>query len=93
MSNTTVPDWDLHHRLARAMEWGHVTPEQMADALGVHVNSIYNYAAGRRIPKRGFIRQWASTCGVPADWLEYGDSVPTEPATAREVHRILALAA
>jgi transcriptional regulator with XRE-family HTH domain len=85
MSNTTVPDWDLHHRLARALEWGNVSPEEMANELGVHVNSIYNYAAGRRIPKRGFIRQWAALCNVPGDWLEYGDPPPDSADTYRSI--------
>jgi transcriptional regulator with XRE-family HTH domain len=76
MSNT-IPDWDLHHRLARALEWADVSAEEMAEILGVHVNSIYNYASGRRIPKRGFIRLWAARCGVPPDWLETGDTTST----------------
>jgi transcriptional regulator with XRE-family HTH domain len=89
----TIPDWGLHHRLARALEWGNITPEEMAATLGVHVNSIYNYASGRRIPKRGFIRVWALRCGVPFDWLEHGDTettAPIPPATAGYLYPIAA---
>ena len=79
--NDGIPPWELHHRLARALEWQGVTAEEMAVELGQHVNSVYNYASGRRVPKRSVIRVWALRCGVPFDWLEHGDPAPVPPNT------------
>lgn len=69
MTTTQLPTWELHHRLSRALEWGDVSPEEMAAALGVHVNSVHNYSTGRRTPKLGFVDVWARRTGVPLDWL------------------------
>lgn len=88
MSTTAVPTWELHHRLARALEWGEVTAEEMAEVLGVHVNSIYNYAAGRRVPKRGFVAMWAMRCGVPLDWLLNGEGGSGGPDHDQVMRRV-----
>lgn len=80
MSNTqTVPTWQLHHRLALALEASGVTPEQMAQEIGVHVNSIHNYAAGRRVPKLAVVKLWADVCQINRAWLISGQSdTPTD---------------
>lgn len=69
-----VPTWQLHHRLSLALEVSGVSPEEMADELGVHVNSIYNYATGRRRPKLGMVKLWADACKVDRQWLITGNS-------------------
>lgn len=42
-STQTIPDVMLHHRLRIALEHAHVEPEEMAEELGTHVNTVYNY--------------------------------------------------
>jgi transcriptional regulator with XRE-family HTH domain len=75
MSNTqTIPTWQLHHRLALALEASGVSPERMAQEIGVHVNSIHNYAAGRRVPKLAVIKLWADVCQVDREWMITGTS-------------------
>ena len=71
----SIPTWQLHHRLALALEASGVTPDQMAAELGVHVNTIHNYAAGRRSPKLGLVKQWADVCEVNRDWLWGGEAI------------------
>ena len=73
MGSTLTPTFTLHHRLALALEVSGVTPEQMADALGMHVNSVHNYASGRREPKAAIVKVWAMETGVDLDWLR-GDT-------------------
>lgn len=87
MSNTAtaqtlpIPQFKLHHRLALTMEEAGVTTEQMADALGVHVNSVTNYTSGRRVPKRSVIKVWALRCGHPElwHWIETGNEANSDP--------------
>lgn len=84
----TVPRWELHHRLARALEFSGVTPDAMARELGVHVNTVHNYAAGRRAPLRSVVKDWAEVCGVSRRWLlgeepDDGGSPPVSSQPAR----------
>lgn len=44
----------------------------MATELGMHVNSVHNYIAGRRTPKRPALIVWSMRCGVPFEWLASG---------------------
>lgn len=78
MSTATVPQFQLHHRLALALEASGVEPADMAEDLGVHVNSIHNWMGGRTNPKLGMIKLWALRTGVPYTWIldgvEPGDS-------------------
>ena len=73
----TVPTWQLHHRLALALEHSGISAEQMAEELGMHVNSVHNYAAGRRAPKLSTLKVWADACGVPREWLIGGGGADT----------------
>lgn len=54
------------------METAEVSAEALAAETGLHVNSIWNYIAGRRVPKRSVIVMWASLCDVDLAWLEHG---------------------
>lgn len=83
MSDTQlIPTWQLHHRLALALEVSGVTPDQMAAELGVHVNTVHNYASGRRTPKLGLVKQWADACQVNREWLWSGEAI-TDTDTGR----------
>jgi transcriptional regulator with XRE-family HTH domain len=90
MSNTqTVPTWQLHHRLALALEASGVSPELMAQEIGVHVNSIHNYSHGRRVPKLAVVKLWADVCQVDREWLITGHIDPTDTATDLQGDRVL----
>lgn len=76
MTNSTdtlaVPAVEPRHRMRIALEWGHVSVQQMADEIGVDRNTVGNYLAGRTKPRRSDLRVWALRCGVPLEWIEYG---------------------
>jgi transcriptional regulator with XRE-family HTH domain len=82
----------VHYRLRWAMESANVEPEELAEILGVHPNTVLNYVAGRTRVKDGVIRLWAIRTGYPFEWLKTGvrsegpgDGGPvTNPATGRE---------
>lgn len=77
------PRFELRHRLARALEWGGISREQMAVQIGVGVTTVRNYLSGRTLPTRAAVEVWAQRCGVPVDWLLNGDGMPTETPQAR----------
>jgi len=69
----SVPEFDLADRLRKALRQSGIRPQQMAYELGVSRNTISNYINGHgAAPKRGMIQQWATVCGVDAEWLETG---------------------
>lgn len=95
-STATVPRFELRHRLDLAMEWGSADVESIATDLGLSATTIRNYLAGRRVPKRGTLMAWSIRCGVPFDWLAYGDDGPPDQGIpsprCSEHYRGLALA-
>ncbi len=75
-----TPDFELRHRLARALEIAGLDNADMANELGVHRNTISNYLTGKHQPSKSVLRVWADVTNVPFIWLEKG--VPgTQPAT------------
>ena len=52
METTLIPQFQLHHRLALAMEWADVENTDMAAELGVHRNTLSNYLNGHTRPSR-----------------------------------------
>lgn len=57
-----------------ALEHAHVSMGEMADLLEVSGNTIGNYLAGRSIPSAAVLRVWAMRCGVPLEWIKYGNN-------------------
>lgn len=93
METATIPDWPLSYRVRRAIEVGDVEMEDVAAALGVTKNTIYNYIAGNRRPRRAALTVIASMTGVPLWWLEGaedGDS-DTGAVTLKELPAQLSL--
>jgi len=74
-----IPQFDLRHRMALALEKEQVSREEMARILGVHLNTIGNYLTGRTDPPRSVLISWALRCDVPLEWLISGD--PNPPST------------
>lgn len=83
----TPPRFELRHRLARALEWGQVSREEMAVEVGVGVTTIRNYLRGSTLPTRATVEVWARRCGVPFDWLLHGDADDEEGPETHHARR------
>lgn len=70
----TAPAFELRHRLALALEYADLRPEDMAEEIGRSATTIRNYLAGRTRPTRAVLFTWAARTGVPFEWLEQGKS-------------------
>jgi transcriptional regulator with XRE-family HTH domain len=77
------PSFDLHDRLRKARELTGMEKQEFAEQLGIHRDSVANYEAGRRHPRRPVLIAWALTCDVDLDWLTDGVVHPLglEPRT------------
>lgn len=89
MTNTapdggSVPRFEMRHRLALALEWGHASVAEMADELGVHRNTVSRYLNDPEARvTRGTMRVWALRTGVPLEWIQYGiEPTANEPVAA-----------
>lgn len=74
-----TPDWTLGWRLKRALDWGKVSAQEMAEELGVHPGTVSRWMNDREVPRRAFLRVWALRCGVPIDWLSGEEHSPHNP--------------
>jgi len=89
----TIPDFPVHYRIRRALEVAGLDPEQAAEKLGLHVNTLYNYTSGRRPPRRVALIAIAEVTRVPLWWLEGtdgGNAPVTGPATDGHRRRLVA---
>jgi transcriptional regulator with XRE-family HTH domain len=59
----------LDTRLKLARKHRGLSAEEMAELIGVHVNTIRNYERGRSFPNRGVLIVYAGTDNEVADWL------------------------
>ena len=73
MTTATIPEWPLHYRVRLALDVADLEPDTPAAELGVHVNTVWNYLAGRTRPRRPTLRVIAQMTGVSMRWLETGD--------------------
>lgn len=78
-----IPPWDLHHRLARALEYADVRVGEMGAYLEVSPKTMTNYLSGRTRPRDGMLRAWALRCGVPFGWLRDGIEGPNDGGDQR----------
>jgi transcriptional regulator with XRE-family HTH domain len=72
-TTSPAPEFPLHYRIRLALDVSGVEPEELAEDMGVHPNTIHNYAAGRTKPKRLALKAIAEKTGVSLQWLEHGD--------------------
>jgi transcriptional regulator with XRE-family HTH domain len=77
-----VPEWDLADRLIKARRHAELSRPELAEYLGVSRNSMSSYETGKTMPPLSVMRVWALRCGVPLDWLRYGDAPPMPEVTA-----------
>ena len=80
---TTVPTWTLGDRLRKSLQHAGLTPEDMAEQLGVSPTSVRGWMADRHIPNRATIMTWANITSVPLEWLAE-DLFTVPPLRARK---------
>jgi transcriptional regulator with XRE-family HTH domain len=69
-----VPDWTLGWRMQRALDFGHMKVQDMADELGVSRQTVSRWMSDKGTPpRRIYVQQWALRCGVPYEWLINGE--------------------
>jgi transposase len=83
MSDTIVPTFPTSYRVRLALEVSGVTEQQLAEYLQVHINTVYNYVAGRRRIRRATLMAIAQLTSVDFAWLEGDDSAVTGTPTHR----------
>ncbi|WP_428831898.1 helix-turn-helix transcriptional regulator [Gulosibacter sediminis] len=65
-------------RLTKALDFGGVSNQDMAETLGVSRQTIGNYTSGRTNPSKATLMAWALRTGVPLEWLQTGH-IPDVP--------------
>jgi transcriptional regulator with XRE-family HTH domain len=75
MPNTTIPEWTLTDRMAKAMRAAGKSPGLIAEEFGVHRNTVSGWLHGRIKPSTTTLRLWAVTMNVPYEWLINGDEI------------------
>lgn len=74
-----IPDFEMRHRLQLAREFAGYSREQLADAMEVSRNTVYNAEAGRTHPRKLVLNAWALATGVPVSWLLTGEPPADHP--------------
>ena len=69
-----IPTWTLADRLRKAREDANLTQQELAELTGISHTSIKNYEGGKRTPRVLYLRAWSEATGVPACWLDSGQS-------------------
>ena len=88
-----MPEFELRHRMALALEWAQITRGEMRRVLGVHRNTVDNYLNGRTHPRRGDLVAWALRCGVSLHWLLNGEEPdPDDPVASTKWYEHLVTA-
>ena len=67
-----VPQFEMRHRMALALESRDISIGEIADYLGVHRNTVGGWLAGRTRPSTASVKLWALRTGVPYSWLTTG---------------------
>lgn len=49
----------------------HMTQQQLADAIGVHVVTLQSYEAGKYVPKYSVLLKLSSALGVPVSEIDH----------------------
>ena len=74
-----IPDFEMRHRLQLAREFAGYDRDQLATAMEVSRNSVYNAETGRTMPRKILLNAWAMACGVPVTWIITGQSPADHP--------------
>jgi transcriptional regulator with XRE-family HTH domain len=71
-----VPEILGHHRFQIAMDFRGVSREDLAERLGVHPNTISNWANGHTKPATAMVEMIALVLEIDLAWLRDGDDSP-----------------
>jgi transcriptional regulator with XRE-family HTH domain len=77
-----VPEWTVGDRMIKARTVADLSQEQMGEYLGLSRVTLSRYETGHNRVPLTVLRLWAMRCGVPLDWLRYGDAPPLPEVTA-----------
>ena len=64
----------IQERLISLRHERDMTQQQMADAIGVHVNQIRRYEAGATQPSIDVLKKMATSFHVTTDWLLFSEN-------------------
>jgi transcriptional regulator with XRE-family HTH domain len=79
-----IPEWTLGWRMRRALEYADLSVETIAAEMGVGRSTVSRWLHDQGAPPRAaFVRFWATTTGVPFEWLTGGDMRPNGPGTPK----------
>lgn len=81
---SVTPTWTLGDRLRKALQHAELTPEQMAEQLGVAPTSVRGWMADRHTPNKATVTLWATITSVPLEWL--ADDTFNRPPALRGRH-------
>jgi transcriptional regulator with XRE-family HTH domain len=70
-----VPQWELPDRLRRALRFAGVSRAEIADHLGVSLNTVNNWLGEKTKIRYAFVVLWAQKTGVSLDWLLDDDTI------------------
>jgi transcriptional regulator with XRE-family HTH domain len=74
-SPIAIPEFSTADRLRKARQFAGLTPEELAERIGVTPRTVYNYETGK--PTRpAALKLWALATGVPFQWIETGEYDP-----------------
>lgn len=62
-------EWSMGERLRKAREHAKLSAEEMAERLGCHVQTVWNYERGRTLIRRPALEVWSDATGVSIGWL------------------------
>jgi transcriptional regulator with XRE-family HTH domain len=69
-----VPEVQIHHRLAIALEVTGLSTSRVATALSVHRNTVSNWVHGHIEPRPRDVLAIAQLTGIDAEWLFTGEA-------------------
>lgn len=78
--DSTLPMSDYAARIRAARAYSGMTQRELADRIGVDVQTVKRREAGQQNPKRGELLAIAAVTGVPVAFMEhgFGDIEPSE---------------
>jgi transcriptional regulator with XRE-family HTH domain len=75
-SPIAIPEFSTADRLRKARQFAGLTPEELAERIGVTPRTVYNYETGKAT-RPAALKLWALATGVPFQWIETGEFDPT----------------
>jgi transcriptional regulator with XRE-family HTH domain len=69
-----VPSWTIADRLRKAREDAGLTQLELGEKISVSKRQIIYYEKGKKDPSRGHLLLWQMITGVPAEWIENGET-------------------